>query len=132
MKKVLLSVAFVFGALAFSHAQQLTLTDCTDNTVDYGTIAQGSDGKKVIEVKNTGDKPLIISNVIPTCGCTVASWTKDPIAPNKKGEIVITYNTAIMGMFHKTINGMSNDVNNPNFQINIKGTVVAANDEQAK
>ncbi|MDR3272546.1 MAG: DUF1573 domain-containing protein [Flavobacteriaceae bacterium] len=125
MKKVLLGLTFVLGVSVFTQAQKITLIDYPDNTVDYGTILQGSDGKKVVAVKNTGDKPLIISEVRPTCGCTVASWTKEPIAPNKKGEIVITYNTSSVGGFSKTINGASNDADSPSFQIKFKGTVVA-------
>ncbi len=37
--------------------------------------------------KNTGDKPLYLVYVRPSCGCTVADYTKEPIPPGKEGKI---------------------------------------------
>ena len=54
---------------------------------ELGKVKEGS----VVEVswrfKNTGSKPLIISNVNPGCGCTVADKPEEPIAPG--GESII-------------------------------------------
>ena len=50
---------------------------------DYGTIKQGADGGCEFKFKNTGKEPLIISNAMGSCGCTVPTWPKEPIM---KGE----------------------------------------------
>lgn len=40
---------------------------------------------------NTGTKPVAIYNVISSCGCTTAGWTKKPVPPGGKGEVTATY-----------------------------------------
>ena len=42
--------------------------------------------------KNTGDKPVKITSVHPSCGCTTAALAKDVVAPNESGEITATFN----------------------------------------
>src|SRR5262249_50872310 len=43
---------------------------------DYGTIKQGADGGCEFKFTNTGKEPLIISNAVGSCGCTVPTWPK--------------------------------------------------------
>lgn len=54
---------------------------------ELGKIQEGG----VLEVswrfKNTGNKPLIISNASASCGCTVAEKPEAPIAPGGEGII---------------------------------------------
>ena len=59
--------------------------------IDYGTIEKGADGVRVFEFTNTGNAPLIISNVKSTCGCTVPKFPKEPIKPGATGEIEVVY-----------------------------------------
>jgi len=42
--------------------------------------------------KNTGDKPVKITSVHPSCGCTTAALAKDVVGPNESGEITATFN----------------------------------------
>ncbi|GGP04514.1 hypothetical protein GCM10010992_17270 [Cloacibacterium rupense] len=121
MKK-LVGGLLLFGAFAFSSAQTITFEK---TTLDYGTVKANSDGNRVFTFTNTGDKPLIISNVQPGCGCTASDWTKEPILPGKKGEIKVHYNTATVAPFKKTIDVFSNDPANGRVVLYIQGTVVA-------
>ncbi len=59
---------------------------------------------------NVGDKPLIINQAIASCGCTIPKYTKQPIAPGEKGEIIVTYNSkgTWPGHFKKSITVRSN------------------------
>ena len=101
-----------------------------DNTIDYGTVTKESDnGVRVFEFTNTGDAPLIITNVQSTCGCTVPSKPKEPIMPGKTGQIEVKYNMN-PGPIRKTITVESNAVNYEGGKVplKIKGTVVAASD----
>lgn len=122
MKK-LVGGLLLFGAFAFSSAQTITFDK---TTIDYGTVKANSDGNKVFTFTNTGDKPLIISNVQPGCGCTASDWTKEPILPGKKGEVKVHYNTANLNAFKKTIDVFSNDPKSGRVTLYIQGTVVAA------
>lgn len=62
---------------------------------------------------NTGTAPLIINQAFASCGCTVPSFTKDPIKPGEKGSIDITYNGKglVPGRFSKTVTVRSNAKN---------------------
>ena len=42
-------------------------------------------------VKNNGSKPIVIYNVVTSCGCTEAKWTRNPIKPGEKGKITVVY-----------------------------------------
>ena len=56
------------------------------------------------EVKNTGTAPLLLKRVKPTCGCTVANWTKKEIAPGEKGTIEIQFDSeGYQGLERKNI-----------------------------
>lgn len=125
MKKFVLSSAFLLGAFIFSNAQEIKITNYENNTVDYGNVNKGSNGKRIIKIQNVGDKPLIISNINTFCGCTVPQWTTEPIAPGKKGEITVTYNTSNVGRFSRTITISSNDEKKPNLPVRIEGVVLA-------
>ena len=131
MKKLMLIIAvlgFAFSASAQKGAK-IEFKDA-DNTIDYGTVTKESDnGVRVFEFTNTGDAPLIITNVQSTCGCTVPSKPKEPIMPGKTGQIEVKYNMN-PGPIRKTITVESNAVNYEGGKValKIKGTVVAASD----
>ena len=85
------------------------------NTHDFGDIYQGDNVEHVFKFTNTGNEPLIISNIQVTCGCTAPSWPKNPIPPGGKGEIKIGFNSAgKMGRQNKTVTVVSNAVNEDN------------------
>ncbi len=89
---------------------------------DYGTIVQGSDGNYEFKFTNKGKRPLILSNVRASCGCTVAKWPREPIESGQKSTISVKYNTNIAGTFNKSITVNSNAVNSPVVS-RIKGSV---------
>jgi len=60
--------------------------------------------------KNTGDKPVKITSVHASCGCTTAALAKDVVEPNESGEIVATFNIGgRTGVQSKTITVMTDD-----------------------
>lgn len=91
---------------------------------DYGTIEQNSDGSCEFKFTNDGKTPLILNNVRASCGCTVPSWTKEPVQPGSEGVIKVKYNTASVGNFNKSITVNSN-AKNAEVVLHIKGNVVA-------
>jgi hypothetical protein len=93
---------------------------------NFGDIHQGDVVTQVFKFKNTGKAPLIISNVLVTCGCTVPVWPKEPILPGKKGEISATFNSAgKMGAQNKVITIQSN-ASNSQAQVTIVSNVLPA------
>lgn len=98
----------------------------TKETHDYGTIKNGADGTCTFEFKNTGNAPLILSDAKGSCGCTVPTWPKEPIAPGAKGVISVKYDTKRAGAINKSVTITSNASNEPTKTIRIKGTVLPA------
>jgi len=94
-------------------------------TIDYGTIAANSDGKREFVFTNNGNKPLIITNAQGSCGCTVPTYSKEPILPGGKGVIGVKYDTSRAGQpFDKTVTITSNAEGFPTKALKIKGTVL--------
>ncbi len=116
--------AIIFSVTAFGQAK-IEFKD-KDNTIDYGTVTKdGDSGLRSFEFKNVGNAPLIITNVVSTCGCTVPSKPTEPIMPGKTGKIDVKYNMS-PGPIRKTITVESNASNYEGGKIplKIKGTVV--------
>ena len=126
MKKFLLIAAIAFSSVTFAQKGAKIEFKDSDNTIDYGKVSKDSDnGLRSFEFKNTGDAPLIITNVQSTCGCTVPSKPEAPIKPGKIGKIDVKYNMA-PGPIRKTITVESNAVNYEGGRVplKIKGEVV--------
>lgn len=76
---------------------------------DFGDIHQGDVVEHIFQFENTGDKPLVLNNVLTTCGCTAPEWPKEPIASGEKGEIKVVFNSSgKMGRQNKIITVRSN------------------------
>ena len=91
--------------------------------IDYGTIQQNADGVRIFKFTNTGKDPIVITQVKTSCGCTVPTYSKEPVLAGASGEIQIKYATNRIGKFTKTITIMSN-ASEPNKVIRIKGEVL--------
>lgn len=130
MKKsvVVLILIFISGGI---FAQKAGILTFAKEEHDFGTIKE-ADGKKsyTFEFMNTGNAPLIITNVEPSCGCTSPEWTKKPVLPGEKGFIVITYDPKNRpGKFEKSIAVSSNAANHMVTLI-ISGEVIPLNIEK--
>jgi hypothetical protein len=126
MKRILFLIAFIATGVTASYAQKGPKIEFKSDTVDYGTTTkEGDNGLRTFEFTNTGDAPLIITDVKSTCGCTVPTKPKDPIAPGKTGKIDVKYNMN-PGPIRKTVTVQSNAVNVPGgtIALKLKGEVV--------
>jgi len=128
MKSVLFSLAVLAGSLFISNKvvaqpESGAKIEFEKEVHDYGNIKYGANGTCTFEFKNTGNAPLIISKATGSCGCTVPSWPKEPIAPGAKGEITVKYYTKRPGPITKSVTITSNAANEPSKVIRIKGTV---------
>ncbi|WP_448518225.1 DUF1573 domain-containing protein [Rhodoflexus sp.] len=60
---------------------------------NFGTITPGKKVRHAYKFTNTGQVPLVISQVQPQCGCTAADYTKEPVPPGGQGEIVLEFDS---------------------------------------
>ena len=61
-------------------------------TINVGTFPASSPVKRLYLLYDVGNAPLVINEVIASCGCTIPKYDRRPIAPGQKGSIEITYN----------------------------------------
>lgn len=95
-----------------------------ETTHDFGDIFQGDKVSYVFKFENTGDEPLIITDVRVTCGCTVPDWPRDPIAPGESASLTVKFNSAgKKGRQNKVISVVSNSVSPVN-QVTITSNVL--------
>ena len=81
------------AATPASQSTEMTSIQWIDSTKDYGTITEGQVLQVAFRFKNTGDKPLVIENVRPGCGCTAANPPDKPILPGEEGVINASFNS---------------------------------------
>lgn len=95
-------------------------------THDFGTFSE-KDGvvKCTFRFTNVGNAPLIIHQAIASCGCTVPTYTKEPIKPSESGEIEVTYNGKgkFPGNFTKNITVRTNAKETSVVRLTIKGNM---------
>lgn len=72
---------------------QFPKMDFEESSFDFGTINEGDVVKHAFKFTNTGDAPLKISDAVGSCGCTVPTPPKDPIAAGDSGEIMVRFNS---------------------------------------
>ena len=82
---------------------------------NFGNIMLGSGPVScTFNLTNISEKPVVIYNVVSTCGCTDVTWTKAPIRPGEKAEISVTYsNDEGAYPFDKTLTAYISDIKKP-------------------
>mgnify|MGYP002368555356 CR=1 FL=1 len=90
---------------------------------DFGKIKAGDKVKYSFKFKNSGKEPLIINSAKGSCGCTVPSYPKEPVAPGAEGVIDVEFNSAgKSGAQTKTVTLNANTDPNPT-RLTIKAEV---------
>lgn len=114
MKRTFLlsALACLFALVAFAQGEEQYADIQFDKlSYDFGTFSE-KDGSQscTFTFTNTGNAPLVINQAYASCGCTVATYTKDPVQPGESGTVEVTYNGKgkTAGHFKKTISIRSN------------------------
>ncbi|MCR4834891.1 MAG: DUF1573 domain-containing protein [Bacteroidaceae bacterium] len=115
MKKLLITAVLALFAMTQTFAQKEASIEFEKTTLDFGDVKPDQDILKGTFVfKNVGKSPLVVLQVLTSCGCTVATYTKEPVAPGKTGKVEVTYDTRrggkSPGKFKKTITVATNGV----------------------
>ena len=132
MKKIiyLLAIMFVFtscGDDPFSKvkSENVKSAEVRDNTPfkypimtfdrkvhDFGTIDDGTPQETVFSYTNTGDAPLVISEIKSTCGCTVPQdWSRAPLLPGESSQFTVKFNGKGANKTTKTVTVNANTQN---------------------
>lgn len=92
---------------------------------NFGTVKEGEVVEHIFKFKNTGDAPVILSQVSASCGCTTPDYTKDPVLPGKEGEIKVSFNSQGQVGNQQKIVTVGSNAAVPVTTIQIKGIVEA-------
>lgn len=136
-------ISFLFAATTLlsceirnTNSQNKSKSDFKEHTTvqvfeaeyDFGTVKEGTDVSHEYRFKNTGDKPLVVTAAMASCGCTVPEKPEHPIAPGETGSIKATFHSqGRVGPASKTITVVSNT--EPSFPLlKLTGTVKGSED----
>ncbi|HEY0298477.1 MAG TPA: DUF1573 domain-containing protein [Arachidicoccus sp.] len=97
-----------------------------DSMKDFGTAKYGDKVNINYRFKNVGSKPLYLLDVRPTCGCTIADYTKNAVMPGNEGFVKAIYDSYHNepGSVRKSIIVTSNTINDNHFVLAFTGNVV--------
>lgn len=121
MKRFIFLLVALMPGLVFAQKAKIDFTTTSHN---FGTINENA-GKATVDFlfKNTGNVPLILTNVRAGCGCTTPEWSKDPVAPGATGCIKVSFDPRNRpGAFVKSITVNSN-ASNSTVSLTIRGNV---------
>lgn len=107
MKKLFLFISIVIISVS---AVSQPVMKLTESEHDFGTFKEEA-GKQTFDfqVTNTGNAPLVIQNIVASCGCTKPEWTTQPIPAGGKGKISAIYDPKDRpGRFNKTLSVYTN------------------------
>ena len=122
MKQLVTIILLWVAAYTMGYAQPKATFD--KDMHDFGVVLWKHPATATFQVKNDGDKPLVISNVTTSCGCTVADWTKTPIAPGETGVVTSTFDAKALGHFYKDVGVYCNAADKPIY-LTLRGEVSA-------
>ena len=130
MKRLLLALAFFICVIVDMSAQQqgksVLRFDAT--TWNFGTISEaGGKVSHTFHFANTHTAPIVIEEVISTCGCTIPKYSKQPIKPGSTGTVTVTFDPkGRTNFFSKSIRVVSNSGQSVN-TLWVKGTINTIN-----
>lgn len=111
MKKLILFTLMFIASATVTLAQKPAEIKFDKQTHNFGTLNPDSAfATCVFSFTNVGEQPLVVNQAFASCGCTVPTYTREPIQPGEKGEIKVTYNGrgASAGHFRKTVTVRTN------------------------
>jgi hypothetical protein len=126
MKNIMLILFVGLLSLGAMAQEKVAKIEFKTDTIDYGIIEKGANGVRVFEFTNTGNAPLIITDVKSTCGCTIPKKPDGPIMPGETGQIEVKYDTNRVNPIRKTITVTSN-ADTATIALKIKGEVIDSN-----
>lgn len=98
-----------------------TTAEAINNEIDFGNIPKGTAKTNTFEIINTGNNPLVITDINTTCGCTTATYDKKPAKPGDTLRVEVTVTPKDTGFFDETVTIRCN-TNRP-VKVKIRGNV---------
>lgn len=101
MKRIFTTL-YILAAVALTAIAQPRFASNTEMH-NFGQVEWKHSATAQYTITNTGDQPLVLTEVEPDCACSVAQWTQTPIQPGEKGTISVTFDAEALGRFQKSV-----------------------------
>jgi hypothetical protein len=110
MKKYLLLISLLVLGLSARSQMAVTSIKVAESVHDFSTFKEEAGPQSYdFYITNTGNQPLVIQNVVASCGCTATDWTRQPVPGGAKGKVTATYDPKDRpGKFEKTLTVYTN------------------------
>ncbi|MEY8687459.1 DUF1573 domain-containing protein [Bacteroides sp. AN502(2024)] len=105
---------------SFLDNQPLTTVSLSSSQIEMGSFSWEKEQEVEFEICNTGKTPLVINDVITSCGCTTVEYSKEPVQPDMNLNLKIRYHAEHPEHFSKTISVYCNAEGSP-FHLKISG-----------
>lgn len=118
-----LYMSIISGKEGYSNGvnnRQLTTATLSETHLDFGEFPWNAKQQREIQITNTGENPLVINEMVTSCGCTVVEYDKQPVSPGKSIPIKVYYQAGHPEHFNKTITVYCNAKNAP-FLVKLSG-----------
>lgn len=90
--------------------------------IDFGSFPMNEVKEGKFVLTNMGKNLLVVFDVVTSCGCTKAEYSKNPVRPGETLELSVRYEADETGMFNKVITIYSNAIGSPH-KVRVKGQV---------
>ena len=117
MNILMLSALLALPASAQKIATQHEVVDCGQVVFRHPVTAE-------FMMKNEGNRPLVIHNMLKSCGCTEVQYPKKSIAAGESFVVKAVYDAKQMGTFNKQVCLYTNAADEP-FILTMRGKVVS-------
>lgn len=103
-----------------TEALSKTYIEVEKSILSLGTFDWENEQSATFNLKNVGQNPLVIEDILTSCGCTIVEYPKEPTRPNKILNLKVRYKAEYPEHFNKTITVYCNVKDSP-FQLKISG-----------
>ena len=93
--------------------KSVTTVSMDQSEKNFGNIPLNEKREHIFKLVNTGNKPLVIYDVVTSCGCTKAEYGKEPVRPGETLELKVIYNAEDKGRFRKNLTVYCNAEDSP-------------------
>ncbi len=94
---------------------------------DFGVIKDDKKQYATFDFVNKGKEPLLILSAEGSCGCTVPTWPREPVAPGKTGKIEVSFDPNGKTGEHTKIVTITSNTDPQTTILTIKATIVKSN-----
>ena len=102
--------------------KSVTTVSMDQSEKNFGNIPLNEKREHIFKLVNTGNKPLVIYDVVTSCGCTKAEYGKEPVRPGETLELKVIYNAEDKGRFRKNLTVYCNAEDSP-LKLTVVGVV---------